>query len=666
MKMLRALLALALLASPAAAQNVFFPANQGDMIVKGATTWGPVPGGTAGCVLMSQGPTAAPTWSCALPLNFSLPPMATNRFLGNASGVQAIPTALTINQVLDTVGYDTLRTPTNGSMLVKEPATGTWQALVPSSNVGWVLASAGSLQVPVWAFPGNTATPGAAGTCLVSNGPSPAAPTYQSCLTGLGLTMTNGQLLVGQTGAVPLAKTMSGDGTLDLSGAFTLATVNANVGSFGSATAVPVFTVDGKGRITAVTTAAPTVTSVNGVAYPAAGTTGDLLQATAASTMGRLAAVATGNALISGGVGTVSSWGKIGLTTHVSGVLPVANGGTNASSASGTAVDNISGFASTGIMSRTGAGTYSFSTISALVDAIGSTRGSVLYRGASGWAALTPGASGTVLSSNGAGADPSYIAAGGTGTVTSAVIAAGSGISVSGTCTITTTGTCTITNSGLIVLNKQIFTSSGTYTPSSGMKYAIIECVGGGGGGGGAVAAAATTNNANGGAGGTYSRKYTTAAAVGASQVVTIGAAGTAGTGLANPNSTFGGSGGATSVGALCTAPGGGGGGPGQSASAPAPGVPGAAGTGDWSVPGAPGGPGTYNGTNLAASGNGGSSGNGGGGGVGVLANAVAVAGTSAAANSGGGGAGAGAFNTGAAANGGAGGSGVVIITEFQ
>jgi hypothetical protein len=38
--------------------------------------------------------------------------------------------------------------------------------------------------------------------------------------------------------------------------------------------------------------------------------------------------VATGNVLISGGVGVVSSWGKVGLTTHVSGRLPTANGGT--------------------------------------------------------------------------------------------------------------------------------------------------------------------------------------------------------------------------------------------------------------------------------------------------------------------------------------------------
>jgi hypothetical protein len=103
----------------------------------------------------------------------------------------------------------------------------------------------------------------------------------------------------------------------------------------------------------------------------------------------------------------------------------------------------------------------------------------------------------------------------------------------------------------------QAFTSSGTYTPTAGLKYCIVEICGGGGGGGGVSATAAgQVSAAGGGGGGGYSRGVYSNATIGASQVVTIGAGGAGGTSGGGIGST----GGTSSLGALQTASGGGGG----------------------------------------------------------------------------------------------------------
>jgi len=75
------------------------------------------------------------------------------------------------------------------------------------------------------------------------------------------------------------------------------------------------------------------VAAVNGGTGQSSYAVGDLLFASTTTALSKLADVATGNALISGGVGVAPAYGKIGLTTHVSGTLPVANGGTNATAA---------------------------------------------------------------------------------------------------------------------------------------------------------------------------------------------------------------------------------------------------------------------------------------------------------------------------------------------
>lgn len=75
------------------------------------------------------------------------------------------------------------------------------------------------------------------------------------------------QLAVGQAAANPICRTVSGDLTLDVAGVATLATVNANVGSFGSATQCVSFTTNAKGQITAASAVActPAISSITGL-----------------------------------------------------------------------------------------------------------------------------------------------------------------------------------------------------------------------------------------------------------------------------------------------------------------------------------------------------------------------------------------------------------------
>lgn len=58
-------------------------------------------------------------------------------------------------------------------------------------------------------------------------------------------------------------------------------------------------------------------------------TTGDILYASGPTTLSKLSDVSVGNVLLSGGTSTAPSYGKVGLTTHIEGILGISNGGTN-------------------------------------------------------------------------------------------------------------------------------------------------------------------------------------------------------------------------------------------------------------------------------------------------------------------------------------------------
>ncbi len=145
--------------------------------------------------------------------------------------------------------------------------------------------------------------------------------------TGTGNIPTNGQLLIGNGTDYSLSVLTAGSNITitNTAGHITIASAGAlssfSAGTTGFTPSTPT---------TGAITLAGTLIAANGGTGYANYAVGDLLYANTTTTFAKLADVATGNALISGGVSTAPSWGKIGLTTHVSGTLPIANGGTNA------------------------------------------------------------------------------------------------------------------------------------------------------------------------------------------------------------------------------------------------------------------------------------------------------------------------------------------------
>lgn len=137
----------------------------------------------------------------------------------------------------------------------------------------------------------------------------------------------------------------------------------------------------------------------------------------------------------------------------------------------------------------------------ALDNMIGSTQGQIMYRGASEWLALAVGTAGQFLKTGGAAANPAWAA------------------------------------SGLLAI--QTFTSSGTYTKTTGARAGFAIITGGGAGGGGS--ATSTQGGGGGGAAGT-AITYISALANGAVTVGTGGAGGAGeNNGSAGNNSVFAG-----------------------------------------------------------------------------------------------------------------------------
>lgn len=342
--------------------------------------------------------------------------------------------------------------------------------------------------------------------------------------------LTDGQIVVGQTGASPTPRSLSGDvGSISSTGAVTLAKVNG-IPFNSTYTAHGVLLGEGTGAFTS------TATSNVGYCLLSQGISFDPIWAACASgsgsaggsntqvqfnnstslggsvnltwvspaltigvagtTTGQLAlasSTATGTVTLqapgvsgtynfnfptgAGSSGQPMISGGGGATPNTFGTLGIFGGGTNCSAASGTCLDNITGFASTGYIKRTGAGTYALSSPIPVSDggtslASGTSGGILGFTGTGTIASSALLAANGIVIGGGAGATPTAITACTNGQIPVGVTSAAPACQTltGDITTVSSAGLVTIANGAITVAkqaNAAAWTLEGNFTGSS-------------------------------------------------------------------------------------------------------------------------------------------------------------------------------------------------------
>lgn len=297
--------------------------------------------------------------------------------------------------------------------------------------------------------------------------------------------------------------------------------------------------------------------------------------------------------------GNLSNCTDLSLTTGVSDILPVANGGTGITSF-GTGIDSFLGTPSSdnlrsAITDETGTGFLVFSdspsfsgsptaptasvgtnttqlATTAFVQTVAfntalpaQTGNANKYVKTDGTAAswdfvnLTNGVTGALPVTNG-GTGATTLTANnvilGNGTSAVQLVAPGTSGNV-----LTSNGTTWTSAAGPAGVDVQTFSSGGTWTKPAGATFVMVECWGGGGGGGSGrrgAASSARFGGGGGGGGGKTTRLFK-ASDVGSTETITIGAGGSGGAARTtnDQNGANGTNGGNTTFGSLVTARGG-------------------------------------------------------------------------------------------------------------
>ncbi|NDC41117.1 MAG: hypothetical protein EBZ77_06135, partial [Chitinophagia bacterium] len=351
-------------------------------------------------------------------------------------------------------------------------------------SIDWTVLANGNFGAVIGVNQGGTGATTLTGL-LIGNGTSAitgSASVSPSYITGTALTQST---------------SFAGDVT-GTAGATVLATSGVTASTYGSSSAVPVIAVDSKGRITSAsnssislpvgqitgvlplanggtnaTTAAlartslsaaasganSDITSITGLttalSAPQGGTgrtsytIGDILYASATNALSVRAASTSGYSLISNGAGAAPTYQQVSLTAGVTGTLPLANGGTNATTAA---------LARTSLSAAASGANSDITSITGLTTALSVAQG--------GTGATTAALARTSLSAAASGANSDITSI--TGLTTALSIAQGG--------TAATTAALALTSLGGASLSAaNSFTSSQTITPATSVTAATIN-----------------------------------------------------------------------------------------------------------------------------------------------------------------------------------------------